>query len=735
MNLWAVIRVEAKRIWRNRLMRVGLLAMCLLPLLYSALYLWAFWDPYGHLDRLPVAVVNEDEGGRLDGRHVNYGADLAKSLVDGQTLEWHRVSASQARDGLEHGRYYMELDIPRSFTRDVLSVNSDHPHKAKLVFIPNQGQNYLAGQIVSRVEDDIAAQLKQQFSRQFISRLLDMVGQASGGVSKAARSAGQIARAGKPLVSGSQQLSQGVNQADDGAHQLAAALAQLERGSQSLAGGAGQMASGANQVNAGIAQAAGSVGQIRRQIAPAAGPSSELARGMQQASSSAGQMQAASRQLQQGSADAASGAAGLDTGLGQAVSGAAQVQSGIEAAISTLEQAPADDPHVAAALSALSQARDGSKQLSDSLGRLQSGAHTLASSLNQENAGQAQLTQGLGQLSNQLGQAASATRRFSQSVGQLDGALEQLQTGLTTAHTSLAQIAGAAGQLQAGANQLHSGLVSAHSGATSLASGLDDAASGGRSVASGMAKLNDAQNELASKLKDAVPGRMSQPDKKADVMSGAVAAQTRPINPVGKYGPGLAPYFLPLSLWVGALLLYFLVPLREARWRLSPVSPLTVTLGKLCVLWGIGVLQAVIAATVVLYGLGLTVTTVPGFYLFSIGVSLTDITVIGMLLSVLKSGPGRVAGIVVLILQLTSSGGTFPIQLVPSFFQAIHPYLPMTYAVSGLRNLIAFPSHHDAWVNIGVHGLFFVGSLALMVLMHVRRVKPEQLHAPDTLVS
>ncbi|WP_026962650.1 YhgE/Pip domain-containing protein [Alicyclobacillus herbarius] len=735
MNLWTVIRIEARRIWRNRLMRIGLLAMCLLPLLYSALYLWAFWDPYGHLDKLPVAVVNRDQGGRLDGHSVNYGHDLVHSLVKDQSLEWHSVSATAARQGLDDGRYYMEVYIPDSFTSDVLSVNSDHPHKARLIFIPNQGQNYLAGQIVSRVEKDLAASLNQKFSKQFISRLLDVVGQEAGGISKAAAGAKKLADGGKPLVSGSKDLASGVQSADDGAHQLAAALAQLDSGSQSLASGATQVATGTDKVNAGIGQAVNGVGQIRQQIRPAAGPSSQLAQGMNQAARAAGQMSSASQSLQHGLTKAADGSAQLETGLAQSKDASAQVQQGIEAAMSALNQAPASDPHVLAALSALRQSLAGSQKVTAGLGQLQSGAANLTSGLNQEAAGQQKLTQGLDQLSGQLSQASYATGQFSRKVGQLDSALAQLQSGLSTAHTSLAQIANAASQLQSGAKQLQSGLGRAHSGAASLASGLDDAKGGSQSLASGMQKLHQAQVSYADKLADAVPGKVTQPAVKADVMSSTIQAVTHPIHPVTKYGPGLAPYFLPLSLWVGALLLYFLVPLREARWRLSPVSPLTVTLGKLVVLWGIGVIQAVVAASVVLYGLGLTVTTVPGFYLYCMGISITDITVIGMLLSVLKSGPGRVAGIVLLILQLTSAGGTFPIQLVPSFFQAVHPYLPMTYAVAGLRNLIAFPAHQTAWYTIGVHGLFFIGSLALMVLMHARRIRPEQLQAPDTLVS
>jgi putative membrane protein len=735
VSLWTVMRIEWRRMWRNRLVRAGMAAACVLPLLYSALYLWAFWDPYGKLDRLPVAVVNQDLGGTLDGKHVNYGKDLVDSLVDQKDLDWHAVTQAQAQAGLSQGRYYMELRVPSSFTKDVLSVTSNRPRRAQLVFIPDQGRNYLAGQILARAQKDIAATLSQKFSKQFISRLLDVVGQEAGGLSKVAATASELAKAGQPLNQGSQRLASGVHDADDGAHRLAAALTKLYSGSGQLTDGLGKVTSGTNQVATGVAQAESGISRIRTQISPAAGPSSRLAQGMQQAASAAGQLEGASRRLQSGSANAQSTATQLSTGLADAQDGAKQVESGLTSAIAALNQAPATDPHVVAALSALNQSLQGSRQLASGLGQLQSGADKLANGLSQEASGQQQLTSGLAQLSSQLGSAATATRQFSTQVGQLDSDLAQLQGGLSKAHTSLAQLATAEGQLYQGAEQLQSGLGSAHSGAASLASGLDNAASGSRSLADGVAKLTSGQQAFADKLAESQPGRIGNPSAKADVMSHAIDTKTEALHPVNKYGPGLAPYFLPLSLWVGAILLYFLMPLREARWRMSPVSSLTVTLGKLGVLWAIGVVQALIAATVVLYGLGLAVTTVPGFYLFAIGLAITDITVIGMLISVLGTGPGRVLAIVLLLLQLTSAGGTFPIQLVPPFFQALHPWLPMSYAVNGLRNLIAFPNHLVAWENIGVDGIFFAVSFFIMVLVHWRRIRPSQLQAPDTLVS
>lgn len=84
----------------------------MLPLLYGALYLWSFWDPYGRLDRIPVALVNDDKGATADGSRLAAGDQITKGLRDSQVFDWHQVSATEAREGVEDGRYYLSLTMP-----------------------------------------------------------------------------------------------------------------------------------------------------------------------------------------------------------------------------------------------------------------------------------------------------------------------------------------------------------------------------------------------------------------------------------------------------------------------------------------------------------------------------------------------------------------------------------------------------------------------------------------------
>ncbi len=92
--------------------RAAIVVLMLLPLVYGALYLWAYWDPFGQVDKMPVALVNADRGAVVSGQHINVGAEIAKSLTDDASLNWHVVDDDEARSGVDHGQYYFMLELP-----------------------------------------------------------------------------------------------------------------------------------------------------------------------------------------------------------------------------------------------------------------------------------------------------------------------------------------------------------------------------------------------------------------------------------------------------------------------------------------------------------------------------------------------------------------------------------------------------------------------------------------------
>lgn len=122
--------LELRRFGRGKLPRAALVALLVLPLLYGALYLWSFWDPYGRLDRIPVALVNDDRGATADGAKLTAGDDLTKGLRESDTFDWHQVSAAEAREGVENGTYYLSLTMPTDFSKRIASSAGNSPRPA-----------------------------------------------------------------------------------------------------------------------------------------------------------------------------------------------------------------------------------------------------------------------------------------------------------------------------------------------------------------------------------------------------------------------------------------------------------------------------------------------------------------------------------------------------------------------------------------------------------------------------
>jgi len=189
---------------------------------------------------------------------------------------------------------------------------------------------------------------------------------------------------------------------------------------------------------------------------------------------------------------------------------------------------------------------------------------------------------------------------------------------------------------------------------------------------------------------------------------------------VPNYGTGFAPYFIPLALWVGALMAYFLVRPLRGRALASTLSDPAVALSGLWPALLVTWLQSVVMLMVLQLALGLAPVRPLALYGFTLVAALA-FTAIMQLLSAALGTAGKFAAVVLLMLQLTSSAGTFPIQTVPRFFQVINPFLPMTYVVTGLRQAISGGDLSQVGMCAAVLLGYAAGAVVLTTLTARRR--------------
>ncbi|WP_238883370.1 YhgE/Pip domain-containing protein [Clostridium sp. YIM B02551] len=316
-------------------------------------------------------------------------------------------------------------------------------------------------------------------------------------------------------------------------------------------------------------------------------------------------------------------------------------------------------------------------------------------------------------------------------VGMVKGLQKDLKTNdqmLAAANTAISQ-----GKIEEaktlinGLPALTSGVSQLYDGSTQLKGGLGDLKGSVPELKDGVTKLSDGSNELSSKLKDGASdldkGLVNTPDEMGTFISNPVNMDNKIIDEVKNYGTGFAPYFIPLSLWVGALMMFFVLsPKSKAEREGKKMSSISVVLGKYMTLGLIGVVQAILASLIVL-ALGLSPQNMALYFLFNMLMSLTFVAMIQFFITTLGDG-GKLIAIVLLILQLTACAGTFPLEVVPNFFKVLNPYMPFTYAVKALREAI---SGTDVSVIAQCSGVFALISVVFVSLTIVFKKKGDYI--------
>jgi putative membrane protein len=718
---------ELLAVFRNKKLLIPIIAVLFIPVLYSGMFLWAFWDPYEHLSDLPVAVANEDTGAMLDGEKLELGDNLVEKLKENRDFGFEFVDEEKGEKGLKEQKYYMLIKIPENFSENATTLLDDTPQKLELVYMPNESFNFLSAQIGETAAERIKTSVSEKVSETYAETMFDKIGELAEGLDKASEGASGLNEGAGKLKDGSNELYQnlavlagksvefnigmnsatsGVKEVANGADTLASGLGKLEVGHKQLEAASGELLAGDQDLSAGAAKLKAGLQEANSKLPAVEEGTAKIKQGSEQLSQSL-------MAWKKGSDDAASGAAELHAGI-------QELQKQMQMMQPLLSEYPDQQKQLAAALQQLeagsSYLAEGTGTLSDSAETLAGGAQRLTGSLEQLAQGQTQLRQGFDALS-------AGGAQLEEGAIKLTAGQEQFNEGMGTFGEKLAEARAGSEKLSAGSARLAGGMNQLSAGSSKMADGTGKLSAGAEKLAEGNGKVADGTLELTEKLKEgAEKAKVDPSDDTYNMLAAPVKMDNEKINKVPNYGTGFAPYFLSLGLFVGALLLSIVFPLREPAG--VPANGLSWFTSKFAILAGIGVIQALIADAILLAGLGLEVKSIPLFLLFSIITSLTFITLIQFLVTLLGD-PGRFVAIVVLILQLTTSAGTFPLELIPAFLQKFNAFLPMTYSVQGFKEVISSGDISFMWQNAGILGayitVFSIGTWMYFHLMHKRQ--------------
>lgn len=626
---WKFAHLEWKNLSTNKIIWVALCAIAIMPLLYGALYLAAFEDPYERLNTVPVAVVNEDAGAEINGEEIQAGRDIVEKLAENtEGLKWNFVSAKEAQDGLEDGSYFMTCTIPRNFSEDIASVEGADPKNADLLITYNEADNLLASQIGKTVWNEVRSQVSANIADEYWTKIFDKLDKSQQDITRAA--------------DGSARLNLGINRAFEGSSLLSSHLSTLSTGSERLEVGLKALEAGSAKLNGGA---------------------QSLAQG--------------SKKLEDSSALLSKS---LDT-MAQKTQALPGSLDQITVALAQAEQLSATNPQAAQAI----------------LRKAQAG----------------------------VGQLKASSYELTQGLGQIQQGAHGLQGGITKLHVGAEELAG-------GATKLNAGIVEAQSGSATLSAGAQKLSAGSGDLTEGLSRAADGSSELTNSLREGASKAQEQlvnTNKKAEVMADPVQIQSDFYTSVKNYGTGFAPYFMALGMWVGAVVAGFIFKPLNRRLSILGRQPLSIALAGYIPLALFALVQATLLMLVLQFGLRLQIDNVPGFYAMGYLTALSFAAIMQMLTAAFKL-PGKFVAIILLMLQLTACGGTFPIQTTPDFFQAIHPFMPMTYVVEGMRQVMTGVNMYQATVDAGV--LLVVGLACFLITSLValknREVRMDDLH-------
>ncbi|HEP1275895.1 TPA: YhgE/Pip domain-containing protein [Streptococcus pyogenes] len=747
---------ELKTLIKNPKLMITMIGVALVPALYNLSFLGSMWDPYGRVNDLPIAVVNHDKPAKRADKSLTIGNDMVDKMSKSKDLEYHFVSAKQAQEGLKEGDYYMVITLPEDLSQRAATLLNPEPQKLTIRYQTSKGHGMVAAKMGETAMAKLKESVSQNITKTYTSAVFSSMTDLQSGLKEAS--------------AGSQALASGAKTAQAGSQTLSTNLVALTGASQQFQQGTGRLTSGLTTYTDGVNQVKNGLGTLSTDIPNYLNGVSRLSQGASQLNQGLSQLTQATTL----SDEKAKGIQSLIVGLPVLNQGIQQLNT----ELSTLQPPNLNADELGNSLGAIAQAAkqviaEETAAQNEELSALQatsvyqsltaeqqgelaaalsqsdksqtvSAAQTILSSvqtlstslqsLSQEDQSKQleQLKEAVAQIANQSNQAlpgaSSALTELSTGLAKVNGSLNQqvlpgsnqLTTGLAQLNRYNTAIGSGVIKLSEGANALSSksgelldGSHQLSEGATKLADGSSQLSQGGHQLTSGLTELSTGLSTLNGSLAKASQqlSLVSVTDKNAKAVAKPLVLNEKDKDGVKTNGIGMAPYMIAVSLMVVALSTNVIFanslsgrPVKD-KWDWAKqkfvINGFISTMGSIVLYLAIQLLGFEAR-----YGMETL-----GFIMLSGWTFMALVTaLVGW-----DDRYGSFASLVMLLLQVGSSGGSYPIELSGAFFQKLHPFLPMTYVVSGLRQTISLSGHIGVEVKVLTGFLLAFMVLALLI--------------------
>lgn len=709
-NIIAIFKRDLSRIRGSVVALIVAVGLVIVPTLYAWFNIAGSWDPYGNTGNLKVAVANSDDGYMSDliPVRVNIGDTVVSALRENDQLDWRFVSESDAVEGVRSGEYYAAVVIPKNFSSRMMTVFSSDAEHAEIVYYENQKANAIA----PRVTDKAASTVRQQIDETFAKTISD-VGLATTSSLLEFMDGDQIAAYAGNL-SGT----------------LAGAITTLRDASGSVDEFAGLLQSSTGLLDS-TSDLLASAGAANEDAEALVGDAKTGLSGMHDALDAA--VAAINQSLKDSAGDYDAAAKAIDEAFGAADAHVSLTVTQLRDASADVAKRASDMRDVQDNILAVERDVEGSnlpeKLKAELVQKIDIVANTVGNVANQQELLAKHLSDAAASLETGAADARAKAQAVKDGIAEAKGSIGGVKDSYNaTLKQQISDLSDAVADVARRGSDMADDLGATVTDLSHAASALSDDLAGAHEVLAGAsADLVSAADDL-QRLKKGLDTAVtsgdldrvreligSDPAALADALAAPVALDRQAVYHIKNYGSAMAPFYTTLSIWVAGIVLAAML---KANVDEADVKALgnprlhELYLGRYAFFALLAFAQAtlVCAGDLLFFGIQcehpfqfMLVGWLAGFVfsnmIYTLTVSFGDI--------------GKAIAVVLLVMQVAGSGGTFPIEMTADFFQAVYPFLPFTHAINAMHAAMAGAYGMEFWIELGTLSLYLIPSLAL----------------------
>ena len=661
-NIFKIYKNDLKDIFTNKVLLVIIIGLCILPSLYAWFNIKASWDPYGNTGNISVAVINKDSGAEIMNKKVNMGDELVKELKTNKDLGWKFVDRKKALEGVNSGKYYAYIEIPSNFSENLTSLVSKDIKKGTIIYTVNEKINAIAPKITSKGATTIQNEVNQTVVKTVSEVVLKAFKEAGIEIEKQLPKLSTLENNLVEVQGKFKDIDKVVDTAVDTTDKVSDIIKDIQNDMPLIKDTITNSKNLSSDIKSFLNDSKTGLSQLSPILKNDLGLISEI------------------------SSNAKNAVSDLIDAINKGSESAPQLIDNLSTKLSDLASSTNT---LTKFLEKLNKLVPGNqlKSVIDSLNSISAKLDTAVSSLqtikNQVANGEKPPLTNLNNLLKVIGDVNTITSSILNNFdSKIQGPISNIiEDSFKVADNIIAVLDSAEKKLPAVEDILNTTLSfsgSAEKGASFIKEKLPYAKSVVDTIVDSMKKINNSSevNELISLLKSDVL-------KRSDFLKQPVDLVENRLYPIKNYGSAMAPFYTVLSLWVGILLLMSLLSTNVH----GDYKPNEVYFGRGLTFLTLTIIQALIVSLGDIYFLKVQAVNIPLFILISVFTSIVFTAIVYSLVSIFGN-VGKAIGVVLLVIQVAGSGGTFPIQVTPQFFQNVYPLLPFTYAISAMREAV-----------------------------------------------